>query len=118
MKPLALDFSSSQGALTDPPPLPLHHLPQLRWMAPSPAQAPPEKSPDFLGLGGQGSDAAQQSLALALGQGGSSGPVCHGLPPFFPCQQAPLAGEGLSLTLAMVGSRGVHGSLCARARRH
>ena len=44
--------------------------------------------------------------------------MCHGLPPVFPCQQALLAGKGLSLTLAMVGSRGVHGSLCARARRH
>lgn len=44
--------------------------------------------------------------------------MCHGLPPFFPCQQAPLAGEGLSLTLATVGFRGVHGSLCARARGH
>lgn len=71
MKPLALDFSSSQGALTDPPPrpppLPPHHLPQLRWMAPSPAQAPPEKSRDFLGLGARGQMRLSRTLPWRWG---------------------------------------------------
>lgn len=61
MKPLALGFSSSR---LPPPRLPHapHHLPQLGWVTPSPAQAPLEKSRDFLGLGAGG----QMCLSRAL----------------------------------------------------